>query len=87
MFWLSSVQDKQKLAHKAAAQGHGDAQYSLAMMLASGRCVPKNPAQAARWVRLSANQGHTQAQYQLALAYVKGKSIPKTPQPPNSGSR
>ena len=48
-----------------ADQGHAGAQYFLGLMYASGRGVPEDDAEAARWYRLAADQGHAGAQHNL----------------------
>ena len=71
-------QDKTEAARwfrKAAGQGHGEAQYRLAMLFLSGDGVPKDKAEAARWFRKAAEQGHGEAQYRLAMLFLSGDGV------------
>ncbi|MBI4985819.1 MAG: sel1 repeat family protein [Rhodocyclales bacterium] len=57
---------------KSAAQGNADGQFGLGTLLAAGQGVPKNPAEARKWILLAAEQGHKLAINELALAYIAG---------------
>lgn len=57
---------------KAAAQGNAEGQFGLAGMLSAGRRVPKNDAEARKWITLAAEQGHKLAINELAQAYMNG---------------
>ena len=73
-------QDKTEAARwfrKAAGQGHGEAQYRLAMLFLSGDGVPKDKAEAVRWFSKAAEQGHGEAQYRLAMLHLSGDGVPK----------
>ena len=61
----------------AAEQGDADAQYTLGVMYATGRGVPQNDGEAARWVRLAAEQGFAEAQGLLGTAYASGQGVPQ----------
>ena len=39
--------------------------------------MPKDDAEAVRWVRLAAEQGTAAAQFNLGLMYANGKGVPK----------
>ena len=43
----------------------------------TGRDVPQDYAEAARWFPLAAEQGHASAQYGLGLAYTNGDDVPQ----------
>lgn len=57
---------------KSAAQGNADGQFDLGTMLATGKGVDKNLAEARKWILLAAEQGHQLATNELALAYING---------------
>jgi TPR repeat protein len=54
-----------KWHHKAAKQGHADAQFNLGMRFKNGQGVAKDPVEAVKWYRKAAEQGHADAQEQL----------------------
>ena len=71
-------QDKTEAARwfrKAAEQGHGEAQYRLAMLHLSGDGVPKDKAEAVRLFSKAAEQGHGEAQYRLAMLLLSGDGV------------
>ena len=73
-------QDKTEAARwfrKAAEQGHGEAQYRLAMLLLSGDGVRRDTAEATRLFRKAAEQGHAKAQFELAVRLFKGDDVPQ----------
>jgi TPR repeat protein len=62
--------DFQQAAHwylQAANHDHARAEFALGGMLASGRGVPRDEAQAAVWIGKAANQGCPEAQHALGL--------------------
>jgi TPR repeat protein len=61
--------------HRAATQGHRDAQTNLGRLYAAGQGVPADPARAAELWRQAARGGHPVAQYNLALAYHNGSGL------------
>jgi len=56
---------------KAAANGHRDAAYDLAMLYLEGDRLGKNVEKALAWLIVAAERGHTEAQYYLGRAYRK----------------
>ena len=66
-----------RLFRKAAEQGHGEAQYRLAMLLLSGDGVRRDTAEATRLFRKAAKQGHAKAQFELAVRLFKGDDVPQ----------
>jgi len=54
-----------KWYQKAADQGLADAQFNLAASFANGTGVPKNPAEAVKWIQMAAKQGFEPAQKAL----------------------
>lgn len=53
------------------------AQYRLGQLLLEGQGGPKDPWQAARWLKLSADKGYYQAQALLGVTLFKGQGIPR----------
>jgi len=58
-----------------AEQGDSIAQFTLGSFYASGRGVPRDYVQAARWYRLSAEQGYAPAQNRLGVCYFRGLGV------------
>lgn len=52
---------------QAAEQGHAESQYILSTMYDTGKGVPQDDAQAARWEHMAAEQGHLYAQANLSF--------------------
>jgi TPR repeat protein len=63
--------------HRAAEQGHAEAQFNLGVLYGAGQGVPQDLTEAAKWYRLSANQGVAYAQYNLAIMYGNGQGVQK----------
>lgn len=61
-----------------AQAGDPAAQYRLGMMTDYGQGLDKNPAEAARWLRLAAVQGHADGQFALAMAYINGHGVKRS---------
>ena len=59
----------------AADQGYPEAQFYLGFAYTEGRGVPRDDAEAARWVRLAADQGHPYAQGHLGRLYAEGRGV------------
>jgi hypothetical protein len=64
-------------AYAASYLGDAAAQYRLGQMLLEGQGGPKDPWQAARWLKLSADKGYYQAQALLGVTLFKGQGIPR----------
>src|ERR1043166_5816338 len=62
---------------RAAEQGDKVAQFEIGSRYLTGRKMPKNEIEAARWFRKSAEQGYARAQYNLAYFYHEGIGISK----------
>ena len=62
---------------KSALQGNRIAQYNIALCYEKGYGVEKNPAEAARYYRLSAEQGYMKAQCNLGVCYARGFGVAK----------
>ncbi len=60
---------------RAAAQGHQEAQYSLAMMYLHGQGVERNYREASDHLISAAEQGHAGAQYNLGVLYFEGQGV------------
>jgi hypothetical protein len=54
-----------------------DAQYRLGRMLLEGQGGPKDPWQAARWLKLAADKGYYQAQALLGVTLFQGQGLPR----------
>lgn len=61
--------------HKAAEQGHTEAQYNLGVRYKKGKGVQQNPREAVRWWLKAAEQSHAEAQFNLGIASVLGEGI------------
>ncbi len=61
----------------AAEQGDAKVQYNLGVMYATGRGVPQDDAEAAKWYRRAAEQGYASAQHNLGIMYANGKGVPQ----------
>ena len=64
-------------AYAASYFGDAEAQYRLGRMLLEGQGGPRDPWQAARWLKLSADKGHYQAQALLGITMFRGDGIPR----------
>jgi hypothetical protein len=64
-------------AYAASYFGDAAAQFRLGQMLLDGQGGPKDPWQAARWLKLSADKGYYQAQALLGVTLFKGQGIPR----------
>lgn len=62
---------------RAAEQGHREAQFNFACMLAGGQGVAVNPAEAAKWFRKAADQGLAKAQFNLGVLFDEGRGVEK----------
>ncbi|MDP7156714.1 MAG: tetratricopeptide repeat protein [SAR324 cluster bacterium] len=60
-----------------AEAGDAAAQHYLAWMYANGEGVPKDRAEAAKWIRKAAEQGEPETQYMLGEAYANGYGVPE----------
>lgn len=70
------ITDFERLA-VAAEQGDADAQFSFAVMYRKGIGVPRDDAEAVRWLHKAAVQGHYLAQYGLGELYANGEGVPR----------
>ena len=61
---------------RQARYGDASAAFVLGMAYEIGRHVPRNCAQAARWVTTAAEAGNAAAQYNLGLRYRDGDGVP-----------
>jgi TPR repeat protein len=60
-----------------AENGHGDAQYRLAIMYQNGLGMVRNELLAMKWMTASANQGFPWAQHGLGFMYMEGDCVAK----------
>jgi uncharacterized protein len=70
----SSEKDK---VLREAEKGNAAAQYKLGEMYGNGQGIPKDDAEAARWIKKAADQGYVEAQYILGGMYGVGKCVPQ----------
>ncbi len=68
-----------RLWHPYAEAGYAAAQYNLGIIYGSGKGVPSNPGEAAKWFRKAAEQGHIVAQYNLGNLYREGLGVSRDP--------
>ena len=66
-----------RLIRPLAEQGDADAQYNLGNVYVTGKGVPKDGAEAAKWFRRAADQGHATAQYNLGVLFGGGWGVPQ----------
>ena len=62
---------------KAAATGHPEAQFHLALCFEDGDGVKTDPVQAVEWYRKTAIGGFAKAQNNLAICYRDGHGVPR----------
>ncbi|PFX12133.1 Uncharacterized protein YbeQ [Stylophora pistillata] len=63
------------LLHKAAEQGHLDAQYSLGVLYSMGKEVHKDYGLAFQWLKRAADKGSANAQNDLGLLFQDGLGV------------
>ncbi len=73
---ISEVDKINSLRQKAAA-GDAESQFKLGEIYETGKGIPKNPVEAAKWYGQAAEQGNAQAQLIMGLCYVSGYGVPK----------
>jgi TPR repeat protein len=61
--------------HKAAEQGHAEAEFWVGWMGYKGQGVPQDYAAAVSWYRKAAEQGDVEAQRSLGFMYSMGNGI------------
>jgi hypothetical protein len=71
-----AAEDLETVRKKAKA-GDATAQNRLGVIYSSGQGVPKNDAEAVKWLNEAAEQGHAKAQYELGYMYAWGKGVPE----------
>ena len=62
-----------------ARRGNARCQVVVGTLYRSGRGVPRDPAEAARWYRKAAEQGSDAGQYELGLLHEAGLGVPLDP--------
>ena len=60
-----------------AESGDAVAQSALGIMYHEGEGVPRNHAEAAKWLRRAAEQGRAEAQFNLGILYHEGEGVPQ----------
>ena len=61
----------------AGEQGHAEAQFNLGHYYQNGFGVPKDDAEAVKWIRQAAEQGEGYALCDLGICYQKGSGVPR----------
>lgn len=61
---------------EAAMDGNADSQYNLAVMLYSGKGMPKDKAEAVYWFVKAAESGDKSAQYNLGVLFSSDEDLP-----------
>jgi TPR repeat protein len=67
-----------KAVQRAAEHGNPQAQYELGIAFQDGLGVPKDSAQAAKWLQLAANNSLADATYALGLLYAQGNGVKRS---------
>jgi TPR repeat protein len=62
---------------RLAERGTASAQYSLGSIYLSGRGLPRDYKQAAKWLRKAADHGEADAQSDLGYMYAEGRGVPR----------
>ncbi len=73
----NAARARELFTYAASYFGDAVAQYRLGEMLLDGQGGPKDPWQAARWLKLSADKGYYQAQALLGVTLFKGQGLPR----------
>jgi len=71
---------------RLAERGTASAQYSLGSIYLSGRGLPRDYKEAAKWLRKAADHGEADAQSDLGYMYAEGRGVPRTTRKRRSGS-
>jgi TPR repeat protein len=66
---------REMFRYAATYFGDPDAQYNLGRLYLSGRGAPKDPVQAAKWLKLAADKGQHSAQGLLGAILFKGEDV------------
>jgi TPR repeat protein len=83
-FYLEGIPDtvkadpsraREMFRYAASYFGDADAQYNLGRLYLYGQGAPKDPMQAARWLRLAATKGQHNAQALLGTMLFKGEDV------------
>src|SRR5579864_4233796 len=74
------IEDQLAMALRGAALGDPGAEEALGNIYRSGVGVPKNPAEALKWLRKAADQGLDAAQADLGWMYEHGEGVAKDEQ-------
>lgn len=72
-----TVEDQLAIALRGAALGDSTAEEALGSIYRNGLGMPKNSAEALKWLRKAAEQGYDVAQVQIGWMYANGEGVPK----------
>jgi hypothetical protein len=70
-----TVDDQLAIALRGAALGDPAAEETLSRIYAGGVGVPKDTAEALKWLRKAAESGYDIAEYELAAMYARGEGV------------
>jgi uncharacterized protein len=62
---------------RRAEKGDANAQFVLGLKYDTGKGVPQDYAEAAKWYRKAAEQGYAEAQFNLGSMYDEGRGVPQ----------
>jgi TPR repeat protein len=79
-YWIEmDYAEAVKWYHKAAEQGHANAQFSLGVCFMNGQGVAKDPVEAMKWYRKAIEHGHPDAQFSLGGCFKIGQGVAEDP--------
>jgi len=70
----SSFSEKDNV-YRRAEKGEAKAQFVLGLKYDTGKGVPQDYAEAAKWYRKAAEQGYAEAQFNLGTMYDEGRGV------------
>jgi TPR repeat protein len=71
----SSPSSEKDNVFKRAEKGDANAQFFIGHKYGTGKGVPQDYAEAAKWYRKAAEQGHAEAQFNLGIMYDEGRGV------------
>ncbi len=71
----SSPSSEKDNVFRRAEKGDANAQFVLGLKYDTGKGVPQDSAEAAKWYRKAAEQGHAEAQFNLGILYDEGRGV------------
>lgn len=70
---------KERIAmlRKQGEAGNADVQFRLGMIYREGLGVPRDYAEAIKWLEMAARQGNADAQFRLGMMYYRARGVPQ----------